>query len=103
MVRFRYGVPPPKNQPLVSSAKGLLDVPAYQIDAQDTVGVAYSSASPRGQTTQWRLSSAQRVWQDWAISLLCLAWDSCRVASPASQHAGSGERCHAPSIGPAVS
>jgi hypothetical protein len=63
MVRFRYGVPPPKNHPLVSSAEGLLDVPAYQIDAQDTVGVAYSSASPRGQTTQWRLSPAQRVWQ----------------------------------------
>jgi hypothetical protein len=37
MVRFRYGVPSPKNRPLVSNAAGLLDVLAYQIDAQDIV------------------------------------------------------------------
>jgi hypothetical protein len=48
MVRFRYAVPHPKHHPVVSSAEGLLAVPAYQIDAQDivvTVNEAWSASA----------------------------------------------------------
>ena len=57
MVRFRYAVPPPKYHPLVSSAEGLLAVPAYQIDAQDivvAVNAAWSaSAHAHGRAVSW--------------------------------------------------
>lgn len=77
MVRFRYGVPPPKNHPLVSSAEGLLDVPAYQIDAQDIV-VAVNEAWRASAHAHGRLDLApyrvlgQSFWQ--CIRTTCWRW-----------------------------